>query len=189
MVGEHVGQVLRPLAGLSLDPGGGGAVAGGTGGTRNLPVADVPDQQVPEAVFPLARHRTRPGERTSSLRASSCSASSTSRGSRSPISTSAPAQKSLPMTAASCSRLLRSGASVSRRAAISACTDSGQLDILDRPGEQVAVGEQTHELLRVQGVAARPLEQRLLCLCGQDRPLEERADEPRRLLVASAERG
>ena len=32
VVGEHVGQVLGPLAGLALDPGGRGAVAGGAGG-------------------------------------------------------------------------------------------------------------------------------------------------------------
>ena len=43
------------------------------------------------------------------MRASSCSASSTSRGSRPPISASAPAQNTFPTTAASCNRLLRSG--------------------------------------------------------------------------------
>ena len=59
VVGEHVGQVLRPLACLALDPGGGRAVAGGSGGARDLRVADVPDQQVPEAVLALAFHRAR----------------------------------------------------------------------------------------------------------------------------------
>ena len=126
VVGEHVGQVFGPLAGLALEPGGRRLVPAGAGGARDLPVADVADQQVPEAVLGLARHRAelRAG-RTSSLRASSCSACSTSRGSRSPISASAPAQNTLPITEASCSRLLRSAASVSRRAAISACTESG----------------------------------------------------------------
>ena len=64
--------------------------------------------------------------RTSSLRTSSCSACSTSRRSRPPIAASAPAQNTLPTTAASWSRLLRSGESVSRRAAINACTESGK---------------------------------------------------------------
>ena len=75
---------------------------------------------------------------------------------------------------------MRSGESVSRRAAISACTESGTSD---RLAELAAVGKQAHELLRVQGVAARPLEQRLLRLRRQHRALEQRRDQPRGLLV------
>ena len=111
----------------------------------DLPVADVPDQQVPEAVLGLA------------LPSSSCARgapapcgparagpSSTSRGSRSPMSASAPAQKTLPITAASWSRLLRSGDSVSRRAAISACTESGTwLDAPRRAGRGRRAGART----------------------------------------------
>ena len=187
VVGEHVGQVLGPLARLALEPGGGRAVAGGAGGARDLGVADVPDQQVPEAVLGLALHRAVGERRTSSLRASSCSACSTSRGSRSPISASAPAQNTLPTTAASWSRLLRSGESVSRRAAISACTESGTSSTASL--ELPAVGEQAHELLRIQRVAARPLEQRLLRLRGQHRPLEQRARSAARSPRRSAGRG
>ena len=96
------------------------------------------------------------------MRASSCSASSSSPWSRPPISASAPTQNTFPSTAASWSRLFRSGVSVSRRAAISACTLVRQLRLA---GTQVAaIGEQAHELLRIQRVAARPLEHALLQL-------------------------
>ena len=81
---------------------------------------------------------------------------------------------------------MRSGGSVSRRAAISACTESGTSRLL---AEAAAVGEQPHELLRVQRVPACPLEQLLLRLGGQHRPLEQRRDELRGLGVARAERG
>ena len=61
VVGEHVGEVFGPLAGLALEPGGGGTVAGGAGGAGDLRVADVPDQEVPEAVLGFALHRARAG--------------------------------------------------------------------------------------------------------------------------------
>ena len=61
VVGEHIGQVFDPLARLPLDPGGGRAVAGGAGGARDLRVADVPHEHVPEAVLVLALHRARAG--------------------------------------------------------------------------------------------------------------------------------
>ena len=183
MVGEHVGQVLGPLAGLALEPGGGGAVAGGAGGAGDLPVADVPDQQVPEAVLGLALHRARAG-RADELLAGEL------------------VQRQLDLARVAVSHL-RHGARPEelahdggvlqqalalRRERVQARGDQrlhrvGQLDIVEASGEEVAVGEQAHELLRVQGVAARPLEQRLLRLCRQDRPLEERGDQPRRLLV------
>ena len=76
---------------------------------------------------------------------------------------------------------MRSGESVSSRAAISACTESGTSSTASL--ELPAVGEQAHELLRVQRIAARPLEQRPLRLRRQDRALEQRADQPRGLLV------
>ena len=126
VVGEHVGEVLRPLACLSLEPGCGGTVAGGAGGAGDLPVADVPDQQVPEAVLaprPASSSCGR-GARAPCARARAAPARPRA-GRASPISATAPAQKSLPMTDASCSRLFRSGESVSNRAAISACTESG----------------------------------------------------------------
>ena len=63
--------------------------------------------------------------RTSSLRDRSCNISETVSGSRSPIAATAPAQNTLPITAASASSDFASGLSVSNRAAISALTDSG----------------------------------------------------------------
>ena len=101
------------------------------------------------------------------------------------------------MTAASASSDFASGSSVSRRAAISACTDSGngtsapslssQLEPV--PHEQVTVLEQPDELLRVQRVAPGPLEDRLLQLGGDDGRLEQGRDEPGGLLGRERERG
>src|SRR4029450_2219840 len=61
VMGEDVSQVVRPLSCLALDPGGCRAVPGGPCGAGELVVADVPDQQVPEAVFLLSVHRARAG--------------------------------------------------------------------------------------------------------------------------------
>ena len=73
--------------------------------------------------------------------------------------------------------------SVSRRAAISAWTESGTSTVLV---ELAPVGEQAHELLRVQRVAARPLEQ-LLSSPRAAPPARAAPDEARRLLLG--ERG
>ena len=156
-------------------------MAGGTGGARDLRVADVPDEDVPEGVLALALHRARAGGRTSSLRASSCSACSPRAGRGRPSRRARP-----PRTPCRAPRRPGAGScapagSVSRRAAISACTDSGTSS---SSLEHAAVGEQAHELLRVQRVAARPLEQRLLRLGRQHRPLEQRRDELGGLRVA-----
>ena len=61
VVGEDVGEVLGAVAGLALDPGGGGAMPCGANGARHLGVADVPYQHVPEAVLGLVGHRARAG--------------------------------------------------------------------------------------------------------------------------------
>ncbi len=61
MVGEHVGEILHPLAGFGLEPRGGRLVARGAGGARDLSVADVPHEHVPERVLALAFHRARAG--------------------------------------------------------------------------------------------------------------------------------
>ena len=87
------------------------------------------------------------------------------------------------MTEASCSRLFRSGESGVQPRGDQRLHRVGQLEVLERPREQVSVCEQAHELLRVQGVATRPLEQRALRLRGQDGALEQRAEQPRGLLV------
>ena len=79
----------------------------------------------------------------------------------------------------------RSGARVSRRAAISAWTESGngtsapsrssQLEPF--PDDQVLVLQQPHELLGVQGVATRPLQDRLLEFGGDNGRLEQSRDQ------------
>ena len=135
---------------------------------------------MPEPVLGLALHRRLPKGRTSSLRASSCSACSTSSGSRSPIAATAPAQNTFPITAASWSRLLRSAGSVSSRAAISAWNDSGNGTSTPPSAvlvEQLAVAQHAHELLRVQRVPAGALEQQLLRLRRQHRLLQQRRHE------------
>ena len=109
----------------------------------------------------------------------------TALGSRSPIAASAPAQKTLPITAASASSDFTSGSSVSRRAAISACTESGNgtsapsrsRQLEPSCDEQVAVLQQAHELLREERVATGALEDRLLQLGRQHRRLEQAGDE------------
>ena len=98
------------------------------------------------------------------------------------MAATAPDQKTFPITAASCSRLLRSGGSVSSRAAISACSESGKAisTLSAQPPvrvEQVAVAQHADELLGVQRVPARPLEQQLLRLGRQHRLLEQRGHE------------
>ena len=63
--------------------------------------------------------------RTNSLRDNSRNVPVTDCRSRSPIWATPPAQNTLPITAASASSDFASGSSVSSRAAISACTESG----------------------------------------------------------------
>ena len=61
MIGEHVGQVLDPLTRLPLQPAGGRTMPAGPGRTRDLPVSHVADEQVPEAVLGLPLHRAGSG--------------------------------------------------------------------------------------------------------------------------------
>ena len=129
--------------------------------------------------------------RTSSLRESSRSVSVTSVRSRSPICATAPAQKTLPTTAASASIDF-----VSADERVQAGGDQG----LDRVGErdlgpfaqlparalldeQVLVLQQPHELLGVERVAAGPVQDRLLELGGDHGRLQQRRDEARGLLL------
>ena len=65
VVGEDVSEVLDAFARLALDPLRGCTVALGAGGARDLGVADVPHEDVPEAVLGLALDRggaSRPNE-------------------------------------------------------------------------------------------------------------------------------
>jgi hypothetical protein len=57
VVGEQLGPVLGPVRGERGDPLGGPAVLVGPGGPGDLAVGDVAEQDVPEAVLGLPRHR------------------------------------------------------------------------------------------------------------------------------------
>ena len=164
VVGEHLGQVLDPLACLALDPGGRGAVPARPLRPRDLAVGDVADEQVPERVLALALHRARPG-RADELLAGQLVQRQLELA---PVAAADLGQRHRPRTpsrarprpgAGSCAPRV----SVSRRAAISACKLSGNSV---SPGSQAAVGEQAHELLRIQRVPARPLEHASLQLRG-----------------------
>ena len=110
VVGEHLGKVLDTLARLVARsrPRQRGADVpvppSGSGRTRRRRTSRCQNEYSLSPSIELVR-----AGRTSSLRESSCSASSTSPGSRPPISANAPAQNTFPTTAASWSRLLRSG--------------------------------------------------------------------------------
>ena len=119
-MGEHVRQILDALPGLCLHPRCGGPVLAGARGSRDLPVRDVADEDVPERVLALAFHRA-PACRAYELPARQlvkreldlALVEVAHRGQRA-------AQNTLPTTAASWRSPLRSGESVSSRAAISA---------------------------------------------------------------------
>ena len=181
VVGEHVGQVFCPLARLALDPGGGGAVAGGAGGAGDLRVADVSDQQVPEAVLGLPLHRAGARGADELLAGELVQGElDLARLARAHLGERA-GPEDLAHHGGVLEQALALGGERVQAGGDQRLHRVG--DLLDRPAQLTAVGEQTHELLRVERVAARPLEQRLLCLRRQDRALEERGEEAGRLLV------
>ena len=121
VIGQHVGDVVDAIAELRLQPGCGRGVTSGPRPARQLAVGDVATQDVPEGVFALAGHRAlRRRAQEAELREVAPARLRPARDHASPIATSGPSQKTLPTTAASVSRLLRSAGRVSRRAASSA---------------------------------------------------------------------
>ena len=185
VVGEHVGEVLDPLAGLGLDPAAAAATClAARCDPRDLAVGDVADEHVPEAELLLAFHRRLRAGRTSSLRASSCSACSTRAGRASPIAATARPEH-LPDHRGVLQKRLRVGRSVSSRAAISAWRESGNGTSASASCtcqlEEIAVAQHAHELLRVQGVAARPLERSPAASRRGARPARAGGHERRRL--------
>src|SRR6186713_970518 len=58
VVREHLGMIVRPAE--LLDPLAGEPVLLGSAGTRNLAIGDISNEQVPEGVLALARHRGPP---------------------------------------------------------------------------------------------------------------------------------
>jgi hypothetical protein len=180
MVGEHIRQILRSLARLELDPGGGCLVAVGAGNTGDLLVADVPDQQVPKAVLrlPLHRGRTRGSyelltgqfmERLLHL----AQLTATHLGQR-------PRPENLPEHGCILEQPL-----ALRAQGVQPGGDQRlhRLRHLHPFGEMITVGEQAHELLSVERVASRPLQQQPLRLRWQQRPLQKRSDQARRLPI------
>ena len=181
MVGEHVGQVFRPLARLPLDPGGGRPVAGGASGARDLPVADVSHEHMPEAVLMFALHRGGAGgthevlprelvQRLLDL----CQ-----------VPLSHFSERAGPEDLAQHRRVLEQALAVGAQR-VEAGGDQrlhGVRHLLDRR-RLSSVREQAHELLGVEGVSARALEQFPLRLGRQHRPLEQRGDEAGGLALA-----
>src|SRR4030095_10260927 len=134
--------------------------------------------------------------RRSSFRVTVRRPSSTEPTSSPLMKATAPAQKTVPTTAASCRRAFRSAGSVSSRAAITAWTVSGigmsapaapcpvwPRRSRPRPLDDPAVREHASELPRVQRVAAGTLEQRELRLAGQFGSAQVSRDQAARLVA------
>ena len=122
---EHLGVVLAPAE--LLDPAGGEEVLLGPLGSRDLAVRDVPDEQVAERVLAVAVDGARPLAADELLPLERVQPALERRRDRPETSASAPAQKRLPITAASWSSGFCSGSSRSSRAAIRPWTVSGRL--------------------------------------------------------------
>ena len=125
VMGEHLGQVLDPLACLALDPGGRRAVTARPLRPRDLAVGDVAHEQVPERVLALPLHRARPGGADEllagklvqrQLELARVAAAHLGQRAR---------PEHLPEHGRVLEQALALGESVSRRAAISACKLSG----------------------------------------------------------------
>ena len=178
VVGEHVGEVVGALARPTLEPGGGCAVASGASGAGDLGVADVSDQQVPEAVLALVLHRGG-GRATHELLARELVQRLLDVAR---VSLAHLGQGTAPEHLADHGGVLEQALALLREG-----VQPGGNQRLDRVRHLLdhlpAVGQQAHELLREKGVASRPLQQRPLRLRRQHRALEQRGDQPRGLLV------
>ncbi len=151
----------------------------------NLLVGDVAHEDVPEGELLLVAHR-RDACRSYELPANELAKpGSTSLAIRPPMAARAPVQNTFPRTDASWSERFQLG--VERVQArgderVHGLRHAMHLDAL------LGSTSMRDELLRVEGIAARPLEQRGLRLGGKDRPLEQRRDEPSRVLVRQRRR-
>ena len=173
------------------DPLGGGDMTGCPRGSRELSIGDVEREHMRKDVLRLALDR---GVALATDQAPCATvpegSSSTSLRSRAPMCAIAPAQKTFPTTAASANIDFAAGPSVSRRAAISAWTESGKRHLGAVPefptrtlaNQQLSVLQEAHELFRIQWVAACTLKDRLPQLVRDRGGLEERRDQTRRLI-------
>jgi hypothetical protein len=183
VVGEHVGQVLHPLTCFAFQPVGGGQVAGGSRGARDLGVCDVADEQMPEAVLALTGHRTRAGGADELLARQLVQRLLDLAGVAAPHFGQCPGPEHL----ADHGRVLQQALALGREG-----VEAGGDQRLYRFGhlhslEVAAVAEQAHELLCIERIAAGPLQERPLGLGRQDRAFQQRRDQAGRLLVG--ERG
>ena len=169
VVGEHVGQVVRPLARPTLEPGGGRAVTRGASGAGDLGVADVPDQQVPEAVLGLVLHRGG-GRATDELLAREL-VQRLLDVARVPVAHLG--QRAGPEHLAHDRGVLEQALALLRERVQPRGNQRLHRvrHLLDHLAQLPAVGQQAHELLRIQGVASCPLQQRPLGLRRQHRAL------------------
>ena len=180
MVREHLGVILGPAE--PLDPLSGEPMLLGSSRTRDLAVGHVSHEQVPEGVFALSRDRG-PALATHELL---------------PLEPVQGLLGSRPFYACD----LRSGPQPEHLAEnrsvlkerlllVGQRIEPGRHDSLHRLGErqlalsrqELAIGDHPDELLGVERVSARPLQERGLGLGRKDRPLEQGRQEARGLVV------
>ena len=176
VMGEHLGVVVGPAK--ALDPFGHVPVLCGTVRSGDLPVRHVADEGVGEGELGFALHgrASLPADESLALQRVE-----RGRGVAVPPERSHP--EHLPDDGGIAKELL-----LVPREAVEPCGDDAlerfrQAELLGR----ASLEEQLRELLRVERVASRSLEERLLRVRGEDGPIEEPGDQPRRLLVG--ERG
>ena len=197
VVGEDVGEVLDAFGRLGLDPSGRGDVTRCSGGPGELRVGDIAGQDVPEGVLGLALDRGTPG-RTHELLARELPQRL---GDLVEVALAhlrdRPGPEDLPDDGGVGEHRLSL-----RRQGVQARGDQG----LDRIGErdlgafaqlparplldeQVLVLQQPHELLGVERVPTRTLQDRSLELGGDHGRLEQGRDQARGLLFGRVGRG
>ncbi len=182
VMGEHVGEIVGAFARPPFDPCGRRAVLGCPHRAGNLLVADVADQRVPEAVLVLTLHcghahradellprqlvqRLLELVQVATAHRGDCA------GPEHLADHGGVLQECLPVGA---QRVETGGDQRLQRLR--------QLQLV-RHREQVAVGEQPDELLRVERVPAGVLEERPLERLGQDGPFEQQREQLHRLPV------
>ena len=184
MVREHLGVILGPAE--PPDPLSGEPMLLGSSRTRDLAVGHVSHEQVPERVFALSRDR-RPALATHELL--SLEPVQGLLGRR-PFHSSDLRGGTQPEHLAENRGVLKKHLLFLRQR-----IEPGGDDSLHRFGErqlavsrqQVAIGEHADELLGIERVSARPLQERGLGLGRKDRSLEQGREEARGLVVV--ERG
>ncbi len=183
VIGEHVAQVVDAVSGLAFDPGNCGPMPGGPAVARNLGVADVAHQKVPEAVFLLPLHRAVAGGPHQLLARQLVEGElDVAR-----VALSHAGESSGPEHLADHGGVLEHALALGRER-VQAGGDQGlhrvrEEYLRERVAQEIAVAEQTHELLRIQRVAAGAVEQCVLGRARQHRPLQEQGDQRRRLSV------